>query len=155
MADVAFNITKGRTTELAWRVKNNDPSTSGFVLLALKTVEADATLIDRADLAAILANGSVEATNTGYARKVIDDTTIPTPTTDNTNDRSVISIPSQTWTAVQAAGGNWVALLLCYAPNTAGADSTFLPIAKHDFAMTIDGIDVIATIDANGVYRTT
>ena len=53
MADQAFNITKGRTTELAWRVKNNDPATSGFVLVALKTVEADATLIDRADLAAI------------------------------------------------------------------------------------------------------
>lgn len=30
MADQAFNITKGRTTELAWRVKNNDPATSGF-----------------------------------------------------------------------------------------------------------------------------
>lgn len=154
MADVAFNITKGRVTELAHRVRNNDPATAGFVLVALKTVEANATLIDRATLADILANGSVEATNAGYSRKVLDDTVLPAPVTDNANDWSLVSIPEQTWTAVQAAGGNWVALLLCYAPDTAGADSTFLPIAKFDFAMTIDGVDVIAKIMADGPYRT-
>ena len=39
-------------------------------------------------------------------------------------------------------------------PDTSHADSTFLPIAKFDFAMTIDGVDVIAKITADGPYRT-
>ena len=51
MADAAFNITKGRVTELAHRVRNNDPATAGFVNpeyaeLARDRIRDDAPLLN-------------------------------------------------------------------------------------------------------------
>jgi hypothetical protein len=68
-------------------------------MLLLKTAEADATLKDRDDVAAILANGSTEADFTNYARKTGLTGTI---TVDDTNDRVDVDIPDQTWAV---AGG--------------------------------------------------
>lgn len=158
MADLAFNISKGRATAFFDRVDSNDPANSVLVLMAVKTVEADATLVDRADFAAILANGTVEATNANYARKIIDDAALATPAVDNANDRFGLTIPIQTWgsPAVAAAGGAWVALILGYdSDSTSGTDSSIIPIAKYDFAITPDGsIDIIANVSGD-IYRTT
>lgn len=156
MADLAFNISKGRATAFFDRVDANDPANSALVLMALKTVAADATLVDQADFAAILAGGSVEATNVGYARKIIDDAALATPAVDNANDRFGLTIPAQTWSGVAAAGGAWVALILGYDPDTtSGTDSSIIPIAKYDFAITPDGsIDIVANVTGD-IYRTT
>jgi hypothetical protein len=61
-------------------------------MLLLKTAEADATLKDRDDVAAILANGSTEADFTNYARKTGLTGTI---TVDDTNDRVDVDIPTR------------------------------------------------------------
>ena len=54
MADQVFNIAKGRITEFYNRIVSNDPINSAFVLILLKTSEADSTLIDYDTLSAIV-----------------------------------------------------------------------------------------------------
>jgi len=157
MADIVFNIAKGRVVEYYNRVKSNDPANSALIVVVLKAtgIEVDATLQDYDDLAAILAATNDEATNTGYARKVLTDVELAAlPAPDDTNNRYDIDIPDQTWTGVQATGGAWAVLLVCYDPDTTvGTDSTIIPLTKHDFAVTPDGSDIIAQIAAAGFFR--
>ena len=157
MADGVFNIAKGRVVEYYNRVENNDPSASALVIVALKAagLEADATLQDYDDLAAILAAANDEATNTGYARKVLTDADLAAlPAPDDTNNRYDIDLPDQTWTAVQTTGGAWGKLLVCYDADTgAGTDSNIIPLTHHDFAVTPDGSDIVAQIAAAGFFR--
>lgn len=157
MADIVFNIAKGRVVELYNRVKSNDPSASALVLVALKAagIEADGTLQDYDDLAAILAAANDEATNSGYARKVLTDADLAAlPAPDDSGNRYDIDLPDQTWTAVQTTGGAWAKLLVCYDGDTAGGtDANIIPLTAHDFAVTPDGSDIIAQINAAGFFR--
>lgn len=157
MADFVFNVALGRVAEFYNRVDSNDPANSALVIVALKAsgISSDATLKDLTTLAAVLASGTTaEATNTGYARKTLDDTAIGTLTPDNTNDRMDVDIPDQTWTAVQTTGGAWGKLLVCYDNDTTGGtDSNLIPLTAHDFAVTPDGSDITAVIAAAGFYR--
>lgn len=157
MADGVFNIAKGRVVEYYNRVKSNDPSASALVIVALKTsgLESDATLIDYDDLAAILAAANDEATNSGYARKVLTDADLAAlPAPDDTNNRYDIDLPDQTWSAVAATGGAWSKLLVCYDADTAaGTDANIIPLTHHDFVVTPDGTDIVAQIAAAGFFR--
>lgn len=157
MADIVFNIAKGRVVEYYNRVKGNDPANSALVIVALKSsgIEADGTLLDYDTLSALLAATNDEATNTGYARKVLTDAELaPLPAPDDTNNRYDIDLPDQTWTAVQATGGAWAKLLVCYDPDTTGGDdTTIIPLTAHDFAVTPDGSDIVAQIAAAGFFR--
>ena len=49
MANIVFNIAKGRVAELYGRVEGNDPSTSALILIPIETsgLESDATLATR------------------------------------------------------------------------------------------------------------
>lgn len=157
MADSVFNVAKGRVVEYYNRVESDDPANSALIVVALKAsgLESHATLKDYNDLAAILAAANDEATNTGYARKTLtqaDLAALPSP--DDTNDRYEVDIPDQTWTAVQTTGGAWGMLLICYDPDTtAGTDSTIIPLTMHDFAVTPDGTDIVAQVNALGFFR--
>lgn len=156
MADFIFNIAKGKIAEYAARVNANDPANSVLIVVALKAtgLESDAVLRDYDDLSTLLAAANDEATNVGYARKSLDQTGGITVTVDDTNDRTDIDIPDQTWTGVAAAGGAWGALLVCYdSDSTAGTDANIVPVSKHDFAVTPDGSDIIAQIAAAGFAR--
>jgi hypothetical protein len=150
VADIVFNIAKGRVVEYYNRVENNDPAASALVVVALKSagIEADATLQDYDDLASLLAAANDEATNVGYGRKVLTDADLASlPAPDDTNNRFDVDLPDQTWTAVAAAGGAWAALLVCYDNDTAaGTDANIIPLTKHDFAVTPDGSDIVAQI---------
>src|SRR3970040_1245194 len=108
MANQIFNIALGRVAELYNRVDTNDPANSALiiVLLASTGIETDAVLKDKDDLAAVVSGTTNEATNTGYARKVLTDADIVAFAPDDTNDRVDLDIPDQTWTAV-AAGDGW------------------------------------------------
>jgi hypothetical protein len=55
MANIVFNIAKGRIVEFYNRVKGDDPANSALILVPIETsgLEADATLIDKDDLAAV------------------------------------------------------------------------------------------------------
>lgn len=158
MANFVFNIAKGQGVELYRRVKSNDPANSAFVvvLLASTGLVSDATLKDYDTLSAVLAGASDEATNTGYARKVLTDADLAAlPAPDDTNDRYDIDIPDQTWTAVANDGTGAIGkLLVCFdSDTTGGTDANIVPLTAHDFVVTPDGTNISAVINAAGFFR--
>jgi hypothetical protein len=154
MADLVFNIAKGRVAELYNRVDSNDPANSVLVIVAIDANgDTDATMRDRDDLSALLGGTANEVTNTNYARKTLTDADIVAFAPDDTNDRVDLDIPDQTWTGV-AAGTAWTDLLVCYdSDSTGGTDSNIVPMTLHDFAVTPDGSDIVAQIAAAGFFR--
>jgi len=155
VSDVTFNVARGRVAELANRVNTNDPTNSALVLVVLKAsgLQADSVLVDYDDLATLLAAANDEATNTGYARKVLNQASGIVVTVDDTNNRVKVDFPDQTYTTVAAVGGAWGALLVCYDPDTtAGTDSSIIPLTKHDFPITPDGRDIDLVVSTNGFY---
>lgn len=153
MADLVFNIAKGRVVELFSRVDTNDPANSALVIVPVDVgAVTDATLRDFDTLAAILAGGVTERTTGGWNRKTLTDVDITLPAPDDTNDRFDIDIPDQTWTAVTA--GAVTDLIVCYDNDTTtGTDANLIPLTLHDFPITPDGSDVQAVIAATGFYR--
>lgn len=149
MADFIYNQAKGKFAEWAARVNANDPTNSVFIWEAINTTATDATLKDLDDFAAIEADANTaEATNSGYARKALDQTGGITVTIDDTNDRTDIDCPDQTWTAVAASPGAWTDLVSGYdSDSTAGTDSGIKPVSQNDFAVTPDGSDITAQIN--------
>jgi len=145
MANVVFNIAKGRVAELYNRVKSNDPTNSAIILVPIETsgLESDATLIDKDDLAAVLSGTTNEQTTMG--RKTLTDSDLAAfPSPDDTNDRMDVSLPTVTWTA--ATGSAISKILVCYdADTTAGTDSSIVPLTMFDFALTPSGVDVQMT----------
>ena len=136
MPNIVFNVAKGRIVELYRRVKAADPSTSALIVIPLTVVPADATSIDQATLAAVLAGGSTEQTNMG--RKVLIAADLAAfPAADNTNDRFDVPLPQVIWTG--ATGTAIVKLLVCYRNATADADSAIIPLTCFDFAQTPSG----------------
>jgi len=154
MGDLVFNVAKGRVAELYNRVDIGDPGTSRLTIIAVNAgTTTDAQFRDFDTVAQCLpgAGGSAEVTNGGYARKTLATADIVAFSPDDTNDRVDLDIPDQTWTGV-AAGTVWTDLIIAYNP-TAGADSTLVPLTLHDFAVTPDGSDISAIINAAGFYR--
>jgi len=146
MADGVFNISKGAFVE-----KIRDSSVNVLILL-LQAAEADATLVDYFDVAALLLPaGNTEATFTNYARKTGITGTI---TVDNTNDRVDVDIPDQTWTSAGGASNNSLVKLIVAYEETA-ADSGRVPLTHHDFTPTTDGSDLSAQINVSGFGRAT
>lgn len=148
MADVVFNIAKGRVAELANRVNNNDPTNAVFVIEMLGSAAADATLIDLDTFAAIESDASTaEQTGGTYARKSLDNTASITVTTDDTNNRVDVDCPDQTWTGLTVTSGVVTDLVFGYdSDSTGGTDANIVPLTLHDFSLTPDGSDVTATI---------
>lgn len=146
MADFVFNIAKGRIATYFGLPAAND----AIIAVPIETtgIETDATLRDYDDLAALLGGASNEQTTLG--RKTI--TASVTVTVDDTNDRVDIDLPDQVWTAT--AGNAISAIVFCYDPDTTGGtDSTLVPLTKHDCAMTPDGTDFTAIVNAAGLAR--
>lgn len=145
MANIVFNIAKGRIVEYYNRVKSNDPANSALVVVPIETagLESDSVLIDKDDLAAVLAGTTNEQTTMG--RKTLTDAELAAlPAPDDTNDRFSLDLPDIVWTG--ATGNSVSKLLVCYDPDTTGGnDSNIIPLTMHDFAITPDGSDVTAT----------
>lgn len=157
MADILFNIAKGRVAELYNRVDSNDPTNSALIVLVLATagIESDATLRDLDTVTALVAGTTNEVTNSGYARKVLTDADLVAFAPDDTNDRVDLDIADQTWTAV-AAGDGWQDVVIAYDNDTtAGTDANIVPMTLHDFVLTPDGSDITAQIATAGFYRAT
>lgn len=155
MADLVFNIAKGRVAELYNRVDSNDPANSVLLVIALNAGAAtDATLRDYDTMAQIEADANAaEVTNSGYARKVLTDTDIVAFAPDDTNDRVDCDIPDQTWTGV-GAGSAWTDIIVAYDnDSTTGTDSSVVPLTLHDFAVTPSGSDITMQVAATGFFR--
>jgi hypothetical protein len=145
MANIVFNIAKGRVVEYYNRVKNNDPSTSALVLIPIESsgLETDPNLVDSDNLTEVFDGATNKQTTMG--EKVLTDSDLAAlPAPDDTNDRYDISLPTVTWTA---ASGNGIAkILVAYRPNTgAAADSTDIPLTMFDASATPDGNDLQLT----------
>ena len=145
MANIVFNIAKGRVVEYYNRVKSNDPAASAIILVPIETagLEADATLIDVDTLTALIAGTTNEQTTMG--RKTLTDAELAAlPAPDDTNDRYEVSLPTTTWTA---ATGNAISkIAVCYDGDTgAGTDANIIPLTMFDFAQTPSGADIQMT----------
>lgn len=145
MANIVFNIAKGKVAEYYDRVKNNDPSTSALVLTPIETtgLEADSALIDSDTVAEVVDGATNKQTTMG--EKVLTDAELAAiPAPDDTNDRNERSLPNVTWTG---ATGNAVSkMLVAYRPNTGSpSDATDIPLTLFDWAVTPSGTDVVMT----------
>jgi hypothetical protein len=144
MADGVFNIAKGAFAE-----KFRDAGANGIVML-LKANEAEATLIDRDHLQAMLAEaGTTEADFTNYARKTGLTGTI---TVDDSNDRVDVDMPDQTWSSA-GNGSNNTLTKLVVAYEESASDAGRIPLTHHDFSVTTDGSDLTAQFNAAGFGR--
>lgn len=151
MANIVFNIAKGRVIELYNRVKSNDPANSALILVPIETsgLEADSVLIDKDDLAAVLVGTTNEQTTMG--RKTLTDANLaalPAPT--DASDYYEVSLPSVTWSA---ATGNAISkILVCYdGDTTAGTDANIIPLTMFDFVASPSGLDIV--LNSGAFYR--
>jgi hypothetical protein len=145
VANIVFNIGKGRIVELYSRVKSNDPANSALILVPIETsgLESDATLIDADTLTALLAGTTNEQTTMG--RKTLTDADLAAlPAPDDTNDRYEVSLPTVTWAA---ASGNPISkIAVCYdADTTSGTDANIIPLTMFDFVQSPSGADIQMT----------
>jgi len=153
MADVVFNIAKGRVNEYVRRVSANDPSTAVLSLVLLKTAEADATLIDYDSLSALLAGSNTECDFTNYARQTYDDTAMSgEPQVDDTADDQESSLPQKTISSAGGASNNTLAkAILCYDGLGTNVDANMIPLCAYDASETTNGNDLV--IAAGIVFR--
>jgi hypothetical protein len=145
VADIAFNIAKGKAAYLAGLPAANDAlkaipiETSGIV--------SDATMRDYDDLATLLAGASNEQTTMG--RKTCASVTV---TVDDTNDWVLIDCADITWTA--ATGNAISAIVIVYDPDTTSpTDANMIPLAKLDCVVTPAGGDITYQVASGGFYK--
>lgn len=142
MADLVFNVAKGRVAHYAALTGTNDALVA--VPLEASGIVSDATMKDYDTLDAILAGASNEQVTMG--RKTLASVAVAI---NDTDDRVEIDCANITWTA---ATGNAVgALVICYDPDTTvGTDVDLIPLVKLDFIYTPSGVDVTAVVAAGG-----
>lgn len=150
MANFVFNIAKGRAVEFYVRVDTNDPAASELVigLLASAGLEAQGTLEDLDTWSAVVAGTTNEATNTGYAKKVLSDADLVAFAPDDGANRADLDVADQTWTGLANDGTGAIgALITGYDPVGTQTMTDIVPMTHHDFAITPDGSDVTAQIN--------
>lgn len=151
MANFVFNNGKGRVRELVERVDTNDPADAKILLVPLAVGDSEANLQDADTLSAVLA-GTPDRAGGSWGDKTLTDTNFASTDYDvnDTDNRGDASIPTVTWTA-PTAGQNTVALIVCYTEVASPADTDWIPITYHDFAVTADGNDVV--LNAGDFFR--
>ena len=141
------NIAKGKFARYAMLPETNDALLA--VVLKSAGMESMATLLDYADLAALLAAANDEADFAGYVRQTLTGVTV---TVDNTNDRTDVDCadPSFSPTAAQAIG----AIVFVYDPDTTtGTDTTVIPIfIDNAFALTTPTSGAVSYTVATGGF---
>lgn len=154
-----FNVAKGRAAELHNNVKSGSPANSRLLACVWESgVAVDDDLEACDTIAAVTAlTGMVERTANGWSRHYIAAADLATiaSTLDDTADVQDLDITAdQSWTPTNASDTVDV-LIIAYCPDgvTPGADSTFIPLTCHQFAVTPDGSQVTAQFNAEGYYR--
>lgn len=152
MADIVFNIAKGRVAAYAQNVEDNSPAGCELVLIAYNSSATDDAMGDADTITALEAVANCdEVTNVGYSRIDIVAAGI-TITVDDTNNRVDVDIADQTFSSI-SAGDAWTDLVVAYDPTGSSADTALIPLTKHDFAVTPDGNDIVAQVNASGFFR--
>ncbi len=157
MANDVFNVARGTIGYYMGDLLGLLAANSRMTIVVLEVVEADDTLNNHNELAALLAGGNTEATatNLNSTRDETDDTGITITINDTANDAQAEKDADVTWSSVSGTAA--VKLLTCYdADNGAGGDVDIIPLTYHDFAVTPNGGDITADYDqTNGFYRST
>jgi len=161
-SDFIFNMGRGALKYYYYAVENSlvlatagqftSTANAAFVIVPIETtgIEADDTLNNYDDLAALLAAASNEQTN--QARKVLTDAELAAvPAPDDTANQLNLDVPDQTYTAL--AGNAIGKFLVCFRPDTASADSAIIPLTAHAVVLTPDSNDVLLQINASGFWR--
>lgn len=150
MADGVFNIAKGKVAYYATLPAASDALI--VVLLKSTGLEADDTLNNHDDLAALLASTNDEADFTNYTRKTLASVAV---NVDDTNNWADADAADFTYTAAGGAANNTIGkLLVCYDGDTgAGTDANIIPLTYHDCSFTTDGTDQQIQLAASGFYR--
>lgn len=150
MADIVFNISKGRVAELYNRVDVGDPAAARIYVIPISAgAVTDATARDQDTFADLVTAGVTERTANGWNRKTLDAAALAALTVDDVNDRMPLDIADQTWTAVTADAVT--DLVFCYAAVASPTNAQLQLLTMHDFAITPDGSDVVAQV--NDFYR--
>ena len=157
--EFVFNIVKGKVRYYTELPAANDALI--VVLLKSTGLEADGTLKDYDDLAALLAGTSDEADFTNYARIVVNSGIIAT--VDDTGDVVNIDASDLLWsnagnsgTAAGSGAGNNILgkLLWCYDPDTTtGTDSSVVPLLAQGFSASTDGNDLEGRLATLGFFQ--
>ena len=166
-SDFVFNIARGALKYHYYAVENSlvlaaagqftSTANAALVIVAIETtgIEADDTLNNYDDLAALLAATNNEPTGGTYARKVLTETDLPAvPAPDDTANQLNLDFPDQTFTALSTTGNAAIGkFLVCFRPDTGSADSAIIPLSAHAVTLTPDGNDVVLQINAAGFWR--
>ncbi|MET7395616.1 hypothetical protein ABZS66_19210 [Dactylosporangium sp. NPDC005572] len=150
MADGVFNNVKGKVKYYTELPATNDALI--VVLIKASGLEADDTLNNYDDLAALLAAANDEADFTNYTRKTLASIT---NTVDDTANRFDADAADLTYTSAGGATNNSIGkAIVCYDPDTTtGTDSSIIPLTYHDCVFTTDGTDQVVSLAAAGFYR--
>jgi len=153
MANIVFNIAKGRIVELYSRVKSDDPANAVFYVHLLKAAQVDASLEDYANYDAMITNaGNTSADFTNYAVVTwtqADLAALPSP--NNTSNQYELDFPDLVYT--NAGAGNTMAkVIISYkADSTVGTniDSNVIPLMAFDYTGTTDGSTITLQFPAD------
>jgi hypothetical protein len=146
MADFVFTSACGAVAEKV----TDSPNVLGILLIT--TAESDATMRDRATVAAVVAN-STESAFTNYARKTALAGTV---TIDTANNRAKVTLSANpvTWVAAGGAVNETLAKLIVFL-DEGGTDATRIPLVGLDCVITTTGNTLTVTFDADGFARAT
>lgn len=129
-------------------------SPRGLVVVVVNRTSAqDEDMETATTLSGLLAvSGVDEVTNPGYARHNITSggtgqLLLSAIAYDTINAYMPADIPDQTYGSPSGvtAGDDWTDLIVCYAPDTGGADSTFVPLTANNSPVTPDGSVITKT----------
>jgi hypothetical protein len=146
MADLVFNVMKGKHAYYASLPAADD----SLIAVPIETtgIVGDSTMEDYDTLALLLAGASNEQTTMG--RKTLTNVTV---TVNDTDNKVTVDADDIEWLA--ATGNDISAIVICYKPTVASADTDILPMYKLDFVIQIDGTDLTATVSASGLAEST
>ena len=144
IANFTFNISKCRVTEFYNRVKSNDPAASVLFVIPIETsgLESQVNLEDSVSMTEVL-DGTTNPQATMGNKTLADADLAALPSPNFTDNSFELDLPDITWTA--ATGNAISALVVAYSSDGAGALTTAIPMTYHDFVVTPDGSDIVAT----------
>lgn len=153
MANQVMNFARGKIGYYAADALGLSPANSRIVLVVLEANEADDTLNNYDDLAALLVPaGNTEWTSGQYSRQEHAAADVTSSVDDTGNTAKAVIDSDDTWTSV--SGNATTKALICYdADNAAGTDSDIIVLTHHDFVVTPNGGNITADHDqTNGFW---
>ena len=138
MASFVGTFAKGRVIEKCALPLGTD----NILIIPLQSsgLPSDTTLRNAANLAAIFTAGALEATFTGYARKVLSSSDITIANNTGTFVATATVNAAQTWASAGGALNNTITkIVVAYRPTSGTADSGCMVLATQDYSGSTTG----------------